>query len=459
MLPSKLEIGSIAAATAGLKRLRGEPCGATSESPHKRRCYNVPLMKPPLPAPPPQGEVPIAPNSDNGASGRPVQAAWSSEEDAHLYHLVITCGSNRWRDVAAALNHKWHNNRTPKHCRERWVLHVDPTIKKGEWTEEEDHLIVAKQREWGNCWADISRCLEGRAVQDVKNRWHQLWRLAQRRDFQSIQFDATDPKEDQHIRLSAVIYMLHHGHSAPKTTTTTTSKTKGTASPQEEGGTPGPLPPLPTPPSMPPLPSPSPEPSPSLSPPTHTHAHATRGGGNGVSSDYLNYLWVISLFEAQLNATLAKDKDGTKDIANAPAAAAAGGGSADGSAGPLEGLTASELIEAQTRFVQDYVGRQLREGGSGGSGGSGSGGSGGGDMPLHPALRALSSFSSAASAGGGGGEACNHLPFPPSLFPSPDPQHPQHPHQQLERRLGVSLSSAEGVKAERGVATAPLALS
>ena len=71
--------------------------------------------------------------------------------------------------------------RNSKQCRERWHNHLDPSVKKGDWTPKEDAIIVAKQGEFGNQWAAITRFLPGRTDMSVKNRWHTFVRSVQRK--------------------------------------------------------------------------------------------------------------------------------------------------------------------------------------------------------------------------------------------------------------------------------------
>ena len=49
-------------------------------------------------------------------------------------------------------------------------LCADPSIKKGEWSAEEDAILVAAQAEYGNKWTEIARLLPGRSENTVKNR-------------------------------------------------------------------------------------------------------------------------------------------------------------------------------------------------------------------------------------------------------------------------------------------------
>ena len=91
-----------------------------------------------------------------------------------------------FRQVRAAWLKNWTiiadkiDGRTAKQCRERWCNHLDPSIIKGDWTAEEDELIVQKQKEMGNKWSKISKMLLGRTENAVKVRWKALDRAAKK---------------------------------------------------------------------------------------------------------------------------------------------------------------------------------------------------------------------------------------------------------------------------------------
>ncbi|GMI31379.1 hypothetical protein TrCOL_g833 [Triparma columacea] len=102
--------------------------------------------------------------------------AWSVQEDQSLLNYVKEYGTSSWSRVSESIK-----TRTGKQCRERYHNHLDPNVKKGGWSKEEDALILSLQKQYGNAWAKITSYLPGRTDNAVKNRYWSATRSAARK--------------------------------------------------------------------------------------------------------------------------------------------------------------------------------------------------------------------------------------------------------------------------------------
>ena len=102
---------------------------------------------------------------------------WSPEEDSAIRSLVLELGVKNWSLIASELAERFAiRHRSGKQCRERWHNHLDSSIDKKPWTQEEDNLIFDLHKEFGKSWSKIAERIPGRTDNSVKNRFYSTLR-------------------------------------------------------------------------------------------------------------------------------------------------------------------------------------------------------------------------------------------------------------------------------------------
>ena len=100
-----------------------------------------------------------------------IKGHWTPEENALLREWVKNNGPQRWSECAKIIV-----GRSGKQCREHWCNKLNPTLKKGNWTAEEDEQIFRLYQKYGTSWSRFEKFLPGRTENAIKNRFYSALR-------------------------------------------------------------------------------------------------------------------------------------------------------------------------------------------------------------------------------------------------------------------------------------------
>jgi hypothetical protein len=128
-----------------------------------------------------------------------VKGPWKKQEDELLANLVEEHGPKDWSKIASKMAQLGHV-RMGKQCRERWFNHLSPEVRKEAWTAEEDRVIIESHRQLGNKWTAISRLLNGRPANAIKNHWNSTLK----RQVQFGEIGSGSPRPGKRQRSSSV---------------------------------------------------------------------------------------------------------------------------------------------------------------------------------------------------------------------------------------------------------------
>ncbi|EGF96984.1 uncharacterized protein MELLADRAFT_46250, partial [Melampsora larici-populina 98AG31] len=101
---------------------------------------------------------------------------WRNTEDEILKAAISKYGKNQWARISSLLVRK-----TPKQCKARWYEWLDPSIKKTEWSKEEDEKLLHLAKLMPTQWRTIAPIV-GRTANQCLERYQRLLDEAEQRD-------------------------------------------------------------------------------------------------------------------------------------------------------------------------------------------------------------------------------------------------------------------------------------
>lgn len=111
---------------------------------------------------------------------------WKNTEDEILKAAVMKYGLNQWARISSLLVRK-----SAKQCKARWYEWLDPSIKKTEWSREEEEKLLHLAKLMPTQWRTIAPIV-GRTPSQCLEHYEKLLDAAQQKD---ESFDATeDPR-------------------------------------------------------------------------------------------------------------------------------------------------------------------------------------------------------------------------------------------------------------------------
>jgi hypothetical protein len=94
------------------------------------------------------------------------KSKWNRNDDILLLELIELYGHN-WAYISSKMS-----GRSPEDIMQRYILKLDPKLKRSRFEKEEDDLILKLHDQYGNKWNEISKYFPNRNSAMIKNRYY-----------------------------------------------------------------------------------------------------------------------------------------------------------------------------------------------------------------------------------------------------------------------------------------------
>lgn len=98
--------------------------------------------------------------------------SWTKDDDLRLTEVMKKYKNPRdWEPIA-----KEHGaGKSAKECHERWIRYLKPGVRKGQWTDHEDAIVIeavtTSSEQPFTRWSDLAQRLPGRVGKQIRDRW------------------------------------------------------------------------------------------------------------------------------------------------------------------------------------------------------------------------------------------------------------------------------------------------
>lgn len=94
---------------------------------------------------------------------------FTKEEDEKIKDFVKKFGTKKWKFIV-----KFMKGRTAKQCRDRYSNYLSPGIFHGQWSNDEEKLLIELYKKYGSKWSIIHKYFPKRNTNSIKNQWNYL---------------------------------------------------------------------------------------------------------------------------------------------------------------------------------------------------------------------------------------------------------------------------------------------